>query len=55
MTVLGWLHEGEHAENFSYALVECTACKGSHLIEKATGMSLAEKATAKKKGSTPEP
>ncbi len=49
MQVQAWPHEGEHAENFGYVIVHCTACKGSHLIEKATGMSLAEKATKKEK------
>ncbi len=38
------VHEGEHAENFTYVIVECPACSGSHLINKATGKPLAEQA-----------
>ncbi len=44
MKVQGWLADTEHAEEFTYELVPCPACKGSHLVNRTTGETLVQKA-----------
>jgi hypothetical protein len=50
LNVQGWLPEAEHAEDFTYVLMPCLACKGSHLVNRMTGETLVQKAGRKHGG-----
>ncbi len=47
LRVHGWIEVVEGSGQASYSSVECSACKGIHLVDPATGQTLADRAGSK--------